>query len=361
MEKKIKVLHVIGHLGKGGDSTAVFNVMNYIEENKKNLELDFLTHNGYDEKVYKEIKKNHKIYVISNDARKMNLIKYYKEICKILKNNNYDAIHFHTSFQSCIGLLAAKRCKVKKRICHSHTSSVQRKGNKVIELIALPICRVLIELLSTEKVACSKEASKNLFINQKNVKIIYNGLHIDNICNINTQEVVSIKKTIDYKKNDVIVGQVGRFSEMKNQLFTIKLAEQNKNIKFVLLGNGEKFEEIKDYVESKKISNVYLVGKVSNVQDYMSIFNFLLLPSKYGEGLPVVLIEQQIVNHNCVCIANSNISKESNLGNVEFVDINEIKGWIEIINKREIDKPKKIDFSQFDINVSAEKWISIYK
>ena len=93
----------------------------------------------------------------------------------------------------------------------------------------------------------------------------------------------------------------------------------------------------------------------------MSIFNFLLLPSKYGEGLPVVLIEQQIVNHNCVCIANSNISKESNLGNVEFVDINEIKGWIEIINKREIDKPKKIDFSQFDINVSAEKWISIYK
>mgnify|MGYP003299101481 CR=1 FL=1 len=145
---------------------------------------------------------------------------------------------------------------------------------------------------------------------------------------------------------------------MKNQIFTVKLAEKNKDKKFVLLGDGDNFDFISKYVKDKNLKNVFLPGKVNDVADYMSLFNYMLLPSKYGEGLPVVLIEQQIVNNNCICITSSNTSHESNIGNVYFVDINDINKWNDMLNSN-IDT-KKINNNDFDINNSAIKWIKFY-
>ena len=42
-----KILHVIGRLGKGGDSVAVFNSMKHI--NLDEYKIDFITHIGCDE------------------------------------------------------------------------------------------------------------------------------------------------------------------------------------------------------------------------------------------------------------------------------------------------------------------------
>lgn len=357
---KKKVVHVIGHLGKGGDSTAVFNIMNYIENNNENIEFDFITHNGFDDNKLESIKEKHKVYIIENDARKMNPIKYYSKISNILKKNKYDCIHFHTSFQSCLGLIAAKMNGVKVRICHSHTSDVQRKCNIVSRLAILPICKVFIELFSTEKVACSKEAAKNLFINRKNVKIIYNGIDINKIKSTNEEKIERIKKQIKYAENDILIGHVGRFSDMKNQNFTLELAEINQDKKFIFLGEGENFSFIKKKVEDLKLKNVYLLGKVDNVQDYMKLFDFLVLPSKYGEGLPITLIEEQIANKNCLCIVNSNISKEANIGNVIYVDIKEKDKWNSIINKPKETKEEENDYSLFDINLTSKMWLELY-
>ena len=85
-----------------------------------------------------------------------------------------------------------------------------------------------------------------------------------------------------------------------------------------------------------------------------------MLPSKYGEGLPVVLIEQQIVNDKCICIANDNVSKEANLGNVSYISINDDAKWISTIKECKNKKTKSICYDNFDIKNTAIKWLSIY-
>lgn len=352
--KKIRVLHVIGHLGKGGDSTAVLNLMNYLEKNSFNIEFDFITHTGYDENLVNKLQeKKHKVYIIKDDARNIGIFDYYREISKILKLNKYDIIQFHTSFQSAIGLLAAKRNNVKKRIVHSHTTAIQRSANIIKKLIYIPICRFIINICSTDRVACSKMSGKFLFGKYSNFDVIYNGIEIERLKDIDKNIVKKIKNEISYKKGDVLIGQVGRFDENKNQLFSIRLVNSlPSNYKLILLGEN-------NYINDSEYKNdkIFFEGKVKNIQDYMSLFDFLLLPSKYGEGLPTVVIEQQIVNENAICLVSDIVTPECSIGNVVFLHLDE-KGWYDQIIKTQ--STYKVDYSEFDIDNTGIKWLDVY-
>ena len=359
--KKTKVLHVIGHLGKGGDSTAVLNIMNYIDENNEAYDFDFLTHNGYDENIVNNIQKKHKVFVLKNDARKMNPIKYYKEIKKILTKNNYDCVHFHTSFQSCIGLIAAKRAKVNIRVCHSHTSDTIRKTSSFSKKMILPVCRKLINIFATDKICCSKMSGEFLYGKNADFQVIYNGIDINKIKNIDGTKVKKIKEKYNIDDDTVVIGQVGRFDENKNQVFTLELAKKMENNKclFFLIGDGELLEYIKKLSVDMKLKNVYFTNKIKNVNDFMYIFDFLLLPSKFGEGLPVTLIEQQIVNNHCICISSDIVTREANLGSVVYLNLNSVDDWVNVIKNPKTDM-KECNYHEFDINVTAKKWLDLY-
>ena len=55
--KKVKILHVIGYLGCGGDTTAVNNVRKYIDLNGKKFQFDFVTHEGYNKDFVNQLEK----------------------------------------------------------------------------------------------------------------------------------------------------------------------------------------------------------------------------------------------------------------------------------------------------------------
>ena len=355
-----KILHVIGYLGVGGDTTAVSNVQKYILKNNLDFQFDYVTHEECNlEYVEKMRKLGSKVYILPGDVRKMGPFRYMKLLSNILKKDKYDAIHFHTSFQSAFGLIIAKKYKIRNRICHSHTTRVQRNLKKIFRIV-LPLCRRIIKKNSTKLVACSKEAGDYLFGKKSNYQVIHNGLNLNSLI-ASDVEVSNIKKRLGLKKDDIIIGQVGRISDMKNPLFTLELASKinNDKYKFIFLGDGSMMKDCMEFAEKKKLNNVFFLGRVSNVYDYMSIFDFLLLPSKYGEGLPVVLIEQQLINSKCLCICNSNVSKESNLGRVKYLSIDNIDKWIEEINNYE-KCIEIIDKKSFDINNTATEWLSIY-
>lgn len=360
MEKGLKVLHIVGHLGNGGDTTAILNVLDYIENNGLNCTFEFLTHKGANNDVIKRLKeKGINTIVLNGDAVSAGPLKYYKELIKILNCNKYNAIHLHTSFQSFVGLYAAKRAKIKIRVCHSHTTNVQRKISLLKKIFYLPICRFLINCFATHKVSCSIQAGKFLFGKKAKFNIIYNGLNIDKIQKIDKNKTDKIIETYNLN-NKIIIGQVGNFNENKNQIFTLELAkelEQNRYT-FFLLGDGPTYNTIEDKIRKEKINNIVLTGRINDVNNYMSLFDYLLLPTKYGEGLPVTLIEEQIINKRCECIASEIVTDEANLGNVKYLKLDK-KKWIDKIKNKKIGKIK--DIQKFDINKTAKEWLMLYE
>lgn len=365
--KKKKVLQIIGYLGVGGDSTAVFNILDHIKKYNLGIEFEFLTHLDRKNKEtvlkFKSIleKEGIKVHILDGDLRKLGPLMYYKQVKIILSNNNYDAIHVHTSFQGVVSIMAAKKVGIKQRISHAHTTQVQRKINKIVLNICVPICRFLINLYSTDFVGCGKDANKYLFGKNKNSKVLYNGIDIDKFDISNEKSLKEIYKKHQIDSNNIIVGHVGRFSEMKNQRFILDLAElskSNTNIKYVLIGDGEKFEDLNKLARKKKLSNVIFTGRVDNVNEYMKTFDYFILPSIYGEGLPVVLIEAQITG--CYCIAADNITKEADIGALEFISLDSKNEWLKKIQNKINKESINVDKEIFDIKNTAWKWIDIY-
>ena len=137
-----------------------------------------------------------------------------------------------------------------------------------------------------------------------NSKIIYNS-----VVDKKTQLKLSSKKIKTYKlsSNCYKIVVIGRLVEQKDHLTLLKaLNYLKKNLNFLtlIIGKGEKENELRKFCASKKLSGkVKFLGYKKNIYPYLKWSNALVLSSKY-EGSPNVLIEgismkKIIISSNC--------------------------------------------------------------
>lgn len=357
-----KILQVVGALGAGGDTTAIMNMARYLDSLE--FQMDFLSHrNMINEKFVEEFRNNGGVvHLVEGDVRKMGFFKYYSAVYKILKAGNYDIVHVHTSFQSAVVLLAAQIAGVKCRICHSHTTMIQRPLSRFQKILYLSVSRWLIGLFSTSCVACGKEAGRFLFGNRK-YTVLYNGINIQKYNPRKKEDETAVLTEYDVK-DKIIIGQVGTIKHMKNPEFSIQLCLGLKmDYEMFFVGMGSQ----KERLEKETINNphIHFLGHRLDIPDLMRKFDVLLLPSLPGEGLPVTAIEAQACG--CPCIMSEYITSESDLGIglAHYVSLKDMNTWRQLIHKRndvsEFEITKAISDKGFNEIESSVKWIDIYR
>ncbi len=368
--EKIKVAEFVGSMNCGGTETMLMNVLRNIDKEK--YEIHFIENVSekcwYDDEIISLGGK-----IIKLKSKKRDIFKYIKELIKIFQTNKYNVVHSHTYLHSGIIMYAAKKAGVDIRITHSHSNMNTIKHSFVYRIKKLLMTRLILKY-SNKFVACSKEAGISLFGKEFEKKgiILHNPIEISKIDNINRDEVNNIKaKYSILSNNQIILGHVGRFIEIKNHKFLVEIAkilyDKNINFKLFLLGDGENFENIRRLVKEYNLENhIIMTGNVKNVYDYMSIMDVFLMPSLY-EGLPLTAIEAQASGVNC--ILSNNISPETDvgLGIVKFLSLSNIQNWIEEIlilsGKEKIDKEiikNKMIEEKYDTNSIIKELEKLY-
>ena len=335
--KKILVGYITS--GKGsGINKYIDTFIKSIQDD--NVQIDFLTRDketSIDD--FATLDKSSKLFVVSRNRRP---IKQLREMIKIIKEGNYDISYFNISETfDCIGIIAAKFCKVKKRIVHSHSSGEDGKNVAIVKLkvVLNKMCKIIIKSCCNVYLTCSTNAAKWLYtkgiVNNKNYTIIYNAVD-DEKFKFNSYKKEEIRKKLEISTDKFVIGHVGRFCMQKNHKFILDILkdvfEKKKNAIGILIGNGEKLEEIKEYAKKLKIfDRILFLENISNIQDYMSAFDIFILPSKY-EGLPIVGIEAQF--SGLPCLFSNKISDEVLIGkNSKLIDISNCNLWTEEILK----------------------------
>lgn len=327
-----RVLQVTNIMNRGGAETMIMNI--YRELNKDKVQFDFISYSDkkgdYDDEI---LSLGGKIIRIPS-PKKTGFLKYLKNFKKINdKYGPYDIIHSHTLFNSGIPLLCAKIIGIPIRVCHAHSTSTSDKRNIKYRIYS-NLMRGLININSTEKLACGSEAGLYLYGKgfKKNGKIIPNAINADQFFSLSKDKLQQCRKKLA-PDNEIILGNVANFREAKNHKFMIEIAETMKRkgilFKLVLVGQGPLLNQIKDMVNSKGLENeITFLGLRDDVPLLMSAFDVLLMPSLY-EGFPVTLVESQ--TSGIVAVISDNISKEVdfNLGLINRRSLNESKGvWV---------------------------------
>lgn len=360
----LKILHITGTLDRGGIEVLLNNIVNSM--NDSNVKFDFLTHrkNGHLVKSLSEQGSN--IYVFEK-KKIFNLLRYVFFIKKIINEEKYDIVHSHLNQKSGLILLIFWFFGIKYRISHCHIAAMDGNlKNKIIKFIS----GIFLKFTPTHYMTCSVNAGIWMFgkknIKNKGMLLLQNGIISQNFI-FNDMNREKIRK--EYNLSDkLVLGHVGRFDYQKNHSFLLelikKLVEINfTNFKLVLLGDGPKREDITSFIVNKGLEDyVVLMGNIPNVNEFLSSFDLMLLPSHF-EGLPLTLIEAQF--NGLPIIASNKITEEVDLNfsliNFEPLDINNWVSRILTPIPRKLISKNQINDSKYDISYSSQKLINFYR
>lgn len=360
----IKVLQVGATNVLGGIEIFLHNYYKNIDRSK--VKFDFV--NMYDKICFQEEyeEQGSKVYNLPN--YRIHSFKYIKQLKKILKDGKYDVLHFNMNSAIFLyPLIAAKKTNVPVIIAHSHNASSD-KG--IIKNILHDFIKHFIPLFANYFFACSDYAGEWFFSNEimkgNSFYIINNAINVEKF-KFNEAKRIQVRKGLDIKDDEILIGHVGRFIKQKNHEFLIDIFKQivtiNKKFKLVLIGVGELKKEIEEKVQNEGIEkNVIFLGQRNDTNDLYQAMDIFLLPSLY-EGLPLVGIEAQVAG--CKCFFSDRITEKLKIKNdSEFLEIEDSKIWVsKIVNYRDnkmINDREKLDFNEFNIKNNAKKLASLY-
>lgn len=355
----IRVLHIVTDMRCGGLETMLMNYYRAID--RKNVQFDFLEHRPDESDYDREIKElGGRIYRIPrlnpfSVRYKLILRKFFRE------HPEYRIVHVHQDCLSGIILKEAKRCGVKVRIAHSHSSN----QDKNLKLLVKLYYKRKISDYATDLLACSQEAGKWMFCGS-DFKVLNNAINMEKY--VYSKEIRhDIRKQFQIPKETLVIGHVGRFSYPKNHTYLLdifkKISDQMDAV-LVLVGDGELRKKIEDKILQLRLKDrVILTGIRSDVSDLLQAMDVFLFPSLY-EGLPVTIVEAQAAGLPCLISDKVPIEcKKTEL--VHQISLEEdIMCWvneaIEVSKMERKNMSKEIQMSGFDIGENAKKLAGYY-
>lgn len=354
--EQIRVAQVMGKWLGGGVEAVVMNYYRHIDRNK--IQFDFICDEDSTNIPYDEIERLGGKVILIPPYQK--IIKYHKELKKILKNGNYKIVHSHINTLSVFSLFAAKCAGVPVRIAHSHSTTNKKEFKKNL---MKQILRPFSKLFATDYMCCSELAGRWLFGDKEydkgNVYLLNNAIDLDKFKydeNIRKEK----RKELNISDDTLVIGHVGRFVEQKNHRFLIdvfnEVHKQQPDSLLLLVGQGPLMDEMKEKVKNLKLENsVKFLGQRDDTNEIYQAMDVFVLPSLY-EGLPVVGIEAQATG--ILCLFSDKMTKETKvLESTKFLSLNQGVGeWaIKILNSFNQFKRKSVkkEFSN-NFNIQSE-------
>lgn len=184
-------------------------------------------------------------------------------------------------------------------VVHAHNG--KNVNRSALEKIIHYLNRMLVNCIVKERVTCSDYATDWIF--GKKYRIC--ALKINNAVNINRFCYNSEHRRLFREKyglqNQLIIGNVGRISAQKNQIFALKIFKEiRKKIPesvFIIVGSisdNAIYEQLKIYINNNELNNyVYFLDVTDKIENIYSGIDIMIFPSLY-EGFGLVCLEAQI-------------------------------------------------------------------
>lgn len=294
---------------------------------------------------------------------------------RIIRNKKIDVIHANDRYTSIAAILAGKKEGIKTIVhfrdywflCPKCTLfrednvNCECCDNEGLKKCSKSYFRYFLNLYKLENIKKSWEILK-----QADVKIVnggYVGLALEKI---GIKEYIILPNVIDFEKNVVfdvrkkyklnkkVIGFFGNIDVSKGSEVLKKLFfefKDEKDINFLIVGNGNQKKNLIGYVNENLINNVIFVDWVSNkkIGSFYEAVDIVLFPSLWKEPFGRVLIESIYFGKPFIA---SNVSDVSNIIKGDYViikkdqSINEWKKAIVNLLKKKKVNVKLIDYKE---------------
>ncbi|MCH5320903.1 MAG: glycosyltransferase family 1 protein [Eubacterium sp.] len=370
MTDKKKVLILTDKLNIGGYDIVAYNLQRNLDKEK--FEVTYLVR---DDKIgpLEQSAIDSGAKVIHQPKDTLSYFKSYFYLKELLKKNKYDIIHSHLMFYSGIAMKAAYKCKVPKRVSHSHFTDpcIQNRSKLKIFIASVyhTVMRLWIRKYATDYIGCGPEAGEYLFgkklFNKKGI-LLNNGIYTDEF-SFETDKRDKVRNEFNLE-DKLVLGHVGHLNYIKNHKFLVdvfyEFQKSHPDSVLLIVGDGEQRANIESKSKELGIDDkVIITGIRTDVDELLCAMDCFVFPS-LKEGFPLTLVEAQATK--LPCVISDSVTKSAKLNsNIEYLPLNEkTKIWTDTIyqliqiDRATIDNSKLID--EFDIKICAKKLEKIY-
>jgi len=303
MPEKIKVISIIGRLSIGGASPQVVFITQYLNKDLFEAKLIVGQKNIYEGDMLYYAKERGVSPIIipylHNEFKLdvVNDVKAIYDIYRIIKKEKPYIVHTHTAKAGFLGRIAARLAGVPIIIHTFHGHLFHSYFNRIKTNILIWGERIL-GLITNKIITVSKSLRKELIeykiAPRDKIISISLGLELEEfIKNENNKGV--LKKELGLSDDNLIVGIVGRLAPIKGHKYFIEAAsivkKSIKNVKFLIVGDGELREELIDQAKRcQLLDNMLFLGWRNDLAIIYSDMDVVVL-SSLNEGLSVSIIE----------------------------------------------------------------------
>lgn len=299
--------------------------------------------------------------------------KAYKNMCKLLEENDIEVIHCNTPVGGLVGRICGKKYKVKKIIYTAHGFHFY-KGAPLFNRTVIKWAEMLMAHWTDAIITMNTEdyeAAKKFKLRNNGKAYYIHGVGVDTKAfNVECDKEAKLKE-LGLKETDTVLISMGDLIKRKNYSPVIEAVAKLKNpdVHYLICGRGPELENLTTLAKSLGVeSQIHFLGFRTDVKELLQIADVFVF-STLQEGLPRSLMEAMSVGIPCV------VSKIR--GNVDLVEdgvngflcgTNDSDGFAEAIKKLTEDEAlrnrmkeenlKKI--CDYDVAVVSEEIEKIY-
>lgn len=304
----IKILHIITLFSVGGATeNTVFTCAGLI---KKGYRVDLITgpHISSEGSMAEVAKKlNVPVYIFNNLKRQISPfhdVFVMFQLIKFIRNNKYNIVHTHSTKAGILGRIAAWLAWTPIIIHHNHANPFHRFQNafkqkfyKLAEKFAGFFCDKIFTVTQT---IIDEMVKFNLAPVEK-IQVIRSGFDTSIFSNFDSSNDHVTKAKYGIEKDDVVIGKIARLSVVKGHIYLLKafkqVIEKVPNAKLVLIGNGDKHDELVEFVSKNNLTDkVVFTGLISpnEIPAMISILD-IVAHTALLEGLPRVFTQSMLM------------------------------------------------------------------
>jgi len=226
------------------------------------------------------------------------------KIRKICQRVNADIVHAHTIRCQLIGTLAVRKLGMPVLI-HIHSPAIE-ECERTLKNRWNSFLEARLQLW-TDRYVIVAESLRKYLVNKgiPNVKIatLLNAIDVQKVVELSQGMQPSVRERLNLDTGTKLIGMLALFRHRKGAqdlLQAVKMLGKGPvPYKVVMVGGGEKLPGGGNYLDVLKEMTtdlgldpqVIYVGHQSNPQQWIAAMDMLVLPSRFGEGLPNVIQE----------------------------------------------------------------------